>query len=196
MKKRLKIKTFHPYEEYTATSEVLDLAIIELVEGFSLSQKVATNIWDRMGLRNTEFSMHSMSIYLLSNHLENGMNFAMTFSQISDRRICATILPIDPPENPKGMYDPQDSDSNTKDFMFGYTVEALDITREETCILGLKVREMKDDIKNQTLKNIICSVPKPPQKVMEKVRMCLCIDHCPGQFSLNKIIKIFKTEFF
>ena len=66
------------------------------------------------------------------------------------------------------MYDPQDSDSNTKDFMFGYTVEALNITSEETCILGLKVREMKDDIRN-----IICSVTKTPQKVMEKVRMCL-----------------------
>ena len=93
----------------------------------------------------------------------------MTFCQISDSRICDTILPIDPPENPKGMYDPQDLDSNAKDFVSGYAVEALDITSEETCLLGLKVREMKDDIRN-----IICSVTKTkPQKVMEKVRMCL-----------------------
>ena len=105
----------------------------------------------------------------LSNHLGNGTNFVMTFCQISDSRICATILPIDPPENPKGMYDPQDLDSNAKDFVSGYAVEALDITSEETCLLGLKVREMKDDVRN-----IICSVTKTkPQKVMEKVRMCL-----------------------
>ena len=105
----------------------------------------------------------------------NGTNFAMTFCQISGpkedfigpQRICATILPIDPPENPKGMYDPKDLDSNAKDFVSGYALEALDITSEDTCLLGLKVREMKDDVKN-----IICSVTKTQQKVMEKVRMC------------------------
>ena len=61
--KQLKIKSFHPWSEYTSTSEALDLAIIQLVVGFSMSQKVAMNIWDRMGLRNNEFSMDSMSIY-------------------------------------------------------------------------------------------------------------------------------------
>ena len=65
------------------------------------------------------------------------------------------------------MYDPQDLDSNAKDFVSGYALEALDITSEETCLLGLKVREMKDDVKN-----IICSVTKTRQKVVEKVRMC------------------------
>ena len=168
MKKQLKIRSFHPWSEYTTTSEALDLAIIVLVERFSLSQQVAMNIWNRMGLRNNEFSMESMSIYILSNYLGKGTNFVMTFCQISDSRICATILPIDPPENPKGMYDPKDLDLNAKDFVSGYTEEALDITSNETCLLGLKVREMKDDIRN-----IICSVTKTPQKVMEKVRMCL-----------------------
>ena len=76
----------------------------------------------------------------------------MTFSRISDNQICATILPIDPPENPKGMYDPQDLDSKAKDSMSGYTVEALRIVRNDTCMLSLKTREMKDDIMN-----IICS---------------------------------------
>ena len=66
------------------------------------------------------------------------------------------------------MYDPKDLESNAKDFVSGYAVEPLDITSEETCLLGLKVREMKDDVKN-----IICSVTKTKQKVMEKVRMCL-----------------------
>ena len=61
--KQLKIRSFHPWTEYTSTSEALDLAIIQLVVGFSMSQKVAMNIWDRMGLRNNEFSMHSMSIH-------------------------------------------------------------------------------------------------------------------------------------
>ena len=74
VKKQLKIRTLHPYEKYTTTSEVLDLAIIVLVEGFSLSQKVAINIWDRMGLQNGEFSMRGMSICLLSNHLGNGVH--------------------------------------------------------------------------------------------------------------------------
>ena len=64
------------------------------------------------------------------------------------------------------MYDPKDLDSNAKDFVSGYALEALDITSEETCLLGLKVREMKDDVKN-----IICSVTKTQEKVMEKVRM-------------------------
>ena len=117
--------------------------------------------------------MRSESIHIKSSF---GTNFAMTFCQISGpkgdfigpHRICATILPIDPPENPKGMYDPQDLDLNTKDFVSGYALEALDITSEETCLLGLKVREMKDDVRN-----IICSVTKTQQKVMEKVRICL-----------------------
>jgi hypothetical protein len=96
------------------------------------------------------------------------MNFSMTFCQISDSQICYTILPIDPPEKQKEKYDPQDLGSNAKDSMSGYTAAALDIMSEETCMLGLKVREMEDDINN-----IICSVTKPIQKLMEKVRMCL-----------------------
>jgi hypothetical protein len=63
-KKQLKIRSFHPLEEYTTTSEVLDLAIIELVEGFQLSKEVSMNILNRIDLQNKEFSVHSMAIYL------------------------------------------------------------------------------------------------------------------------------------
>ena len=66
MTKQLEIRSFHPWSEYTSTSEALDLAIIQLVVGFSMSQKVAMNIWDRIGLRNNEFSMDSMSVYILT----------------------------------------------------------------------------------------------------------------------------------
>ena len=60
--KQLKIRSFHPWSEYTSTSEALDLAIIQLVEGFLLSQMVARNIWDRMGLTNNEFSIHNKDL--------------------------------------------------------------------------------------------------------------------------------------
>ena len=69
----------------------------------------------------------------------------MTFCQISGpkgdfigpQRICATILPIDPPENPKGMYDPQDLDSNTKvklktEMIFGMNTDTMTIGGSST----------------------------------------------------------------
>ena len=100
--------------------------------------------------------VHFQKYMLLSDHLGNGTNFAKTFCQISGpkgdfigpQRICATILPIDPPENPKGMYDPQDLDSNAKDFVSGYAVEALDITSEETCLLGKVINVGSDTFGN------------------------------------------------
>ena len=66
VRQQLKIKTFHPWSEYTTTSEARDLAIIELVEGFHLSQKLSMNIMDRRtDLLNKKFSEQSMSINLL-----------------------------------------------------------------------------------------------------------------------------------
>ena len=69
-KKKLKIRTFHPWTEYTTTSEALDLAIIELSEGFQLS-KTSLNILDKIyldgvkDLPHKESLTHSMSIHLL-----------------------------------------------------------------------------------------------------------------------------------
>ena len=68
-KKKLKIRTFHPWTEYTTTSEALDLAIIELSEGFQLS-KTSLNILDKIyldgvkDLPHKESLMDRMSIYL------------------------------------------------------------------------------------------------------------------------------------
>ena len=50
--------------------------------------------------------------------------------------------------------------------MSGYTIATLDILTEETCMNDLKVREMKEDVKN-----IFCTVTNPIQKLEEKVRM-------------------------
>ena len=65
--KKLKVKSFHPWTEYTTTSEALDLAIIELSEGFQLS-KTSLNILDKIyldgDLPHKESLTHSLSIYL------------------------------------------------------------------------------------------------------------------------------------
>ena len=57
---------------------------------------------------------------------------------------------------------------NPKEFMSGYTVATLDILSEETCMNDLRVREMKEDVKD-----IFCTVTNPIQKVEEKVRVIL-----------------------
>ena len=67
--KKLKVRSFHPWTEYTTTSEALDLAIIELSEGFQLS-KTSLNILDKIyldgvkDLPHKESLTHSLSIYL------------------------------------------------------------------------------------------------------------------------------------
>ena len=71
-KKKLKVRSFHPWEKYTTTSEALDLAIIELSEGFELS-KTALKILDKIyldgvkDLAHKESLTHSMSIYCNCN---------------------------------------------------------------------------------------------------------------------------------
>ena len=62
-KKKLKVKSFHPWTEYTTTSEALDLAIIGLGEGFKLS-KTSLKYNGVKDLPHKELLTHSMSIYL------------------------------------------------------------------------------------------------------------------------------------
>ena len=50
--------------------------------------------------------------------------------------------------------------------MSGYTFATLDILRENVCVENLKMRNMKDDVKN-----ILCSTTNPIQKTKEKVRI-------------------------
>ena len=63
-KKKLKVKSFHPWTEYTTTSEALDLAIIGLGKGFKLS-KTSLRYNGVKDLLHTESLTHSMSIYLV-----------------------------------------------------------------------------------------------------------------------------------
>ena len=71
MKQQLKVRSFHPWPKYKTTSEVLDLAFIELSEGFQLSDEKKLKLWKRIDPKGVkvlpyeEFSTHSMSIYLL-----------------------------------------------------------------------------------------------------------------------------------
>ena len=60
-KKKLKVRSFHPWTEYTTTSEALDLAIIGLGEGFKLSK---TSL-KYNGVKDLPPLTHSMSIYLV-----------------------------------------------------------------------------------------------------------------------------------
>ena len=62
-KKKLKVRSFHPWTEYTTTSEALDLAIIGLGEGFKLS-KTSLKYNGVKDLPQIESLTHSMSIYL------------------------------------------------------------------------------------------------------------------------------------
>ena len=71
----------------------------------------------------------------------------MIFCQISDSQNCVTILPFD-------------SQEKQKEFILGYTQVVLDILSEESCMKIMKIREIKDEIKN-----IICSETNPIQKV-------------------------------
>ena len=78
---------------------------------------------------------------------------------------CATILPSISQEKERiQVWDKLLV--NSKEFTSGYTVATLDILTEETCMNDLKVREMKEDVKN-----IFCTVTNPIQKLEEKVRM-------------------------
>ena len=86
-KKKLKVKSFHPWTEYTTTSEALDLAIIGLGEGFKPSKtsldilgkiygvyldkiygvkelKIRKEFLKELEIRK-EFLTRSMSIYLV-----------------------------------------------------------------------------------------------------------------------------------
>ena len=133
------------------------MALIELRQGFQLSKQVSLNILDRIDLPNKKFLIDTPSTSLgnyniFINHLGTyDMNIAMIFCQISDSQNCITILPFD-------------SQEKQKEFILGYTQVVLDILSEEACMKIMKIREMKDDIKN-----IICSETNPIQKVKENV---------------------------
>ena len=51
-------------------------------------------------------------------------------------------------------------------FMSGYTFATLEILRENICEESMKIRNMKDDVKN-----ILCSTTNPIQKTKENVRI-------------------------
>ena len=144
MKKKSKLRAVHSWKEYTAISEVFDLALIELREGFQLSKEESVNIRDRIDLSNKKINLGKYNLFI--NPFGNGIYFAVLLFQISESQNCVTILPFDLEET---QYD---LESGTSESMSGYTLVALDILSEETCTKKMKVREMKDNIKN-----IICS---------------------------------------
>ena len=51
IKKKLNIKSFHPWAKYEATSEVFDLALIELSEEFQVSKKKSQKIFSVAALK-------------------------------------------------------------------------------------------------------------------------------------------------
>ena len=62
-KKKLKVRSVHPWTEYTTTSKTLDLAIIELSKGFQLSKMLPKNtILDKIFLDGLKDPPDSMSI--------------------------------------------------------------------------------------------------------------------------------------
>ena len=63
-KKKSKLRAFHPWKQYKATSEVFDLALIELRQGFQLSKQVSLNILDRIDLPNKKFLIDTPSTSL------------------------------------------------------------------------------------------------------------------------------------
>ena len=75
-KTKLNIKSFHPWTKYEATSEVFDIALIELTEEFQVSKKESQNIFSVVPLKikyrpNEEFQIHSMLIKSpCTNYLE------------------------------------------------------------------------------------------------------------------------------
>ena len=67
VKTKLNIRSFHPWTKQEATSEVFDLALIELSEEFQVSKKEYQNIFSVVPLKikyhaNEEFQIHSMLI--------------------------------------------------------------------------------------------------------------------------------------
>ena len=75
---------------------------------------------------------------------------------------CATILPSIFQEKDRIQFWDKVF-INSKEFMSGYIATTIDILKEETCMNDLRVREMKEDVKN-----ILCTA-----KLVEKVRMIL-----------------------
>ena len=64
-KKKLKVRSVHPWTEYTTTSKTLDLAIIELSKGFQLSKTLLKKrILGKIFLDGVKDPPPSMSIYL------------------------------------------------------------------------------------------------------------------------------------
>ena len=61
-KKKLKVRSVHPWTEYTTTSKTLDLAIIVLSKGFQLSKLLKNRIKDKIFLDGVKDPPHSMPI--------------------------------------------------------------------------------------------------------------------------------------
>ena len=106
----------------------------------------------------------------------------MLISVDKKRGKCATILPSIIQEGERILFG-DELVENPKEFMSGYTFATLDILTEETCMNDLKVREMKEDIKN-----VFCTVTNPVQKSEEKVWVILLII-CQNTY-LMKIVLI------
>ena len=163
MKKKSKLRAVHSWKEYTAISEVFDLALIELREGFQLSKEESMNIQDRVDLSNKKINLGKYNLFI--NPLGNGIYFAVLLFQISESQNCVTILPFDLEET---QYD---LESGTSESMSGYTLVALDILIEETCMNVFHFT-------NNNIKNIICSETNAIaiQKEKEHVSM-YCMIH-------------------
>ena len=64
MKKKSKLRAVHSWKEYTAISEVFDLALIELREGFQLSKEESVNIRDRIDLSNKKMNLGKYNLFI------------------------------------------------------------------------------------------------------------------------------------
>ena len=173
MKEKSKLRAVHSWKEYTAISEVFDLALIELREGFQLSKEESVNIRDRIDLSNKKINLGKYNLF--SNLSGNGIYFAVPLFQISESQNCVTILPFDLEETQYDLV------SGTSESMSGYTLVDLDILIEETCMKKMKVHDFAIcdyDYDKHNIKNIICSKTNAiaMQKVKEHVSM-YCMIH-------------------
>ena len=99
-KKKLKVRSVHPWTEYKTTSKTLDLAIIVLSKGFQLSKMLPRNsILDKIFLDGVKDPPDSMSIdckVASSRPVCLLFNFGDFCPKVTHRRLRSNYISSDP----------------------------------------------------------------------------------------------------